>query len=489
TSPGCVAARPAAFGAASPAIYAALDQLDGISDKGSINDRYKQTDTNWALFTHNIFHITDKLDLTLGVRYTHDKKKFSAAFTNDNQACVNVQNLVGGFLTNPALAAVSGGLVGLACQGNSTAELNGVSINDSRSEDEWTGTAILSYKPVDDLMVYASFARGYKAGGFNLDRSALKNPIQYTMVGGVLTPTTTFAALGGAQALVSNLQFDPELVNSYEIGAKYSTGPFGLGITLFRSDFKNFQLNTFNGSVFLVQTVNGCSSDLNGGDRDQNKFPGTPNYIAPTPTNPAPANTTGVCPSGDVGYGVRTEGFELEASLVPARNFRMTAGLTYANTKYRNNLVGNKSGAPLDQALRLLPGNNLSNAPELVATGSVTWTPDIGSSGLTGLVYLDGRMTSDYNTGSDLFPQKEQDGYAIVNARVGVRGPDEKWGIELWAQNLFNKQYSQVAFNSPFQEGGVSGAFADPQYPGGRQIFSQFLAEPRTYGVTLRGKF
>ena len=32
-------------------------------------------------------------------------------------------------------------------------------------------------------------------------------------------------------------------------------------------------------------------------------------------------------------------------------------------------------------------------------------------------------------------------------------------------------------------------AFADPQYPGGRQIFSQFLAEPRTYGVTLRGKF
>ncbi|WP_332817272.1 TonB-dependent receptor [Sphingopyxis sp.] len=478
TSPGCVAARPPAFGAASPAIYAALDQLDSISDKGSINDRYNQKDTNWALFTHNIVHITDKLDLTLGVRYTHDKKKFSATFTNDNAACVNVQNLVGGFLTNPALAAVSGGLVGLACQGNSTAELNGVSINDSRSEDEWTGTAILSYKPIDDLMVYASFARGYKAGGFNLDRSALKNPIQ--VVGGV--PTTTFAAAGGAQALVGNLQFDPELVNSYELGAKYSTGPFGLGLTFFRSDFKNFQLNTFNGSVFLVQTVNGCSSDLNGGDRDQSKFNTAPNFNAA-------AAATGACPSDDVGYGVRTEGFELEASLVPSRDFRMTAGLTYANTKYRSNLVGNKSGAPLDQALRLLPGNNLSNAPELVATGSITWTPDIGSSGLTGLVYIDGRMTSDYNTGSDLFPQKEQNGYALFNARVGVRGPDEKWGIELWAQNLFNKQYAQVAFNSPFQEGGVSGAFADPQYPGGRQIFSQFLAEPRTYGVTLRGKF
>jgi len=470
TSPGCVVARPAAFGAASPAIYAALDQLDSISDKGSIDDRYNQKDTNWALFTHNIVHITDKLDLTLGVRYTHDKKKFDATFTNDNQACVNVQNLVGGFLTVPALAAVSGGLIGLSCQGNSTAELNGVSINDSRSEDEWTGTAILSYKPIDDLMVYASFARGYKAGGFNLDRSALKSPI------------ASFASVGGAQALVGNLQFDPELVNSYELGAKYSTGPFGLGLTFFRSDFKNFQLNTFNGSVFLVQTVNGCSSDLNGADRDQSKFATAPNFNAG-------AAASGACPADDVGYGVRTEGFELEASLVPSRDFRVTAGLTYANTKYRSNLVGNSSGAPLDQALRKLPGNNLSNAPELVATGSVTWTPELTSGGLTGLVYIDGRMTSDYNTGSDLFPQKEQNGYALFNARIGVRGPDEKWGIELWAQNLFNKQYAQVAFNSPFQEGGVSGAFADPQYPGGRQIFSQFLAEPRTYGVTLRGKF
>ncbi len=465
-------------------IVSGFTALNGLNDRGSINDVYRQNGENWALFTHNIFHITDKLDFTFGLRYTNDKKRFSATFTNDNTVCTTVQGLVLDDAANPATTAtarsLAGALIGLACQGNSTAELNNVSINDKRSEDEFTGTAILSYKPVDDLMVYASYSRGYKAGGFNLDRSALKSPI------------LPFAATpGGAQGLVGNLQFDPETVHSYELGAKYSTGPFGLGLTLFRSDFSSFQLNTFNGTVFLVQNVNGCSSDLNGGDRDQNKFAGAPNYVAPTPTNANPANTTGACPTDDVGYGVRSEGFELEASLVPARNFRMTAGLTYAKTKYRDQLVGNNNGAPLDQALRLLPGNNLSNAPELVATGSVAWTPDIGSSGLSGLVYIDGRMTSDYNTGSDLFPQKAQDGYAIFNARIGIRGPDEKWGIEFWGQNIFNKQYAQVAFNSPFQEGGTSptAAFADPQYPGGRQIFSQFLAEPRTYGVTLRGKF
>ena len=453
------------------ALLGGIDRLDTVNDRGTTNDRYFQNGTNYALFTHNIVHITDSLDLTLGVRYTNDKKRFNATFGNDNTACVAQQAALTPFL--PTLGATAAGLIGLACQGNSTAELNGVSINDRRSEDEFTGTAILSYKPTDDLLLYASLARGYKAGGFNLDRSALKGP------------TATFASVGGAQALVGNLQFDPELVDSYEVGAKYSTGPFSLSLSGFRSDFSNFQLNTFNGTVFLVQTVNGCNSLIGGAnaDTDQNLSAAGSNFNA----NP---NATGTCAAGDVSYGVRTQGVELEASLVPARNFRVAAGLTYASTKYRSDLVGNSSGTvALDQALRKLPGDNLSNAPELVATSSVTWTPDIGDSGYSGLLYVDGRMTSDYNTGSDLFPQKEQDGFAVFNARVGLRSPDEALSLELWAQNIFNEDYAQVAFNSPFQAGTSSAPFVDPQYPGGRQIFSQFLAEPRTYGITLRGKF
>ena len=93
------------------------------------------------------------------------------------------------------------------------------------------------------------------------------------------------------------------------------------------------------------------------------------------------------------------------------------------------------------------------------------------------------------NTGSDLFPQKIQDGFTLVNARIGIRAPDDRFALELWAQNVTNQNYAQVAFNSPFQAGASTAAFQDPQYPGGRQIFSQFLAEPRTYGITLRGKF
>ncbi len=482
TSPGCVApvVGPGTLASFGADIAAGFLTLDGINDRGSTVDRYNQSSRSFALFTHNIVHLTDKLDLTLGLRYTDERKRFSATFGNDNTGCTALQASLTDDLTsaNATTRALAGALIGLGCQGNSTAELNGVSIADQRKEGEFSGTAILSWKPLDNLLLYTSFSRGYKAGGFNFDRSALKAPIAVS--GGV--PTTTFAALGGAQALVGNLQFEPEKVNAFEIGAKYSTGPFSLSVAAFRQDFKSFQLNTFDGTVFIVQNVNGCSTDLLGADRDQSKFAAAPNFNAA-------AATTGACAASSVGYGVRSQGVELEASLVPARNFRVSAGLTYAQTKYRNNLVGNNAGAPLNQALRKLPGDNLSNAPELVVTGSAAWTPELGSSGLSGLFYVDTRVTGDYNTGSDLFPQKEQDGFAVVNARVGIRGAEQRWALEFWGQNIFNQNYAQVAFNSPFQEGAATAAFQDPQYPGGRQIFSQFLAEPRTYGVTARFKF
>ena len=459
TSPGCLAARPAAFGAASPIIYAAFDRLDGINDRGTTNDIYSQNSRNWAFFTHNIFHITDQLDFTIGLRYTNERKRFDAVFGNDNAACPAQQAALVPFLTNPALAAVAGGLIGLACQGNSTAELNGVTINDRRSEDEWTGTGILSFRPNNDILLYASYSRGYKAGGFNLDRSALKSPI------------LPFAATpGGAQALVANLQFDPEVNTAYELGFKYQRGPVTLNITAFRQQFESFQLNTFNGTVFIVQTVNGCTTELGDADRDLSA-------------------TTGACPIDDVTYGVTSTGVEIEAVLRPHRDLVLTGGLTVANTRYRDDLIGNDTGAPLDPALRILPGENLSNAPRTVLTGSMAWTPDIGSTGLSALVYVDGRVTGNYNTGSDLFPQKAEDAYTVINARLGIRGPGQRWSLEVWAQNLFDTNYAQVAFNAPFQAGTTSAPFVDPQFPGGRQIFSAFLAEPRTYGITGRFRF
>ena len=461
---GAVPGVPSPLGPAGPLIVAGFDRLDAVRSVGANNDIYKQNSENYAFFTHNIFHVSDQLDVTLGLRYTNETKKLDAAFQNNNTLCLPQQQSLIPLLSTP-LAAVAGGLISLTCQGNSTSEINGATISDERNEDEFTGTAVVSWKPSDDFLVYGSYSRGYKAGGFNLDRSALKSPL------------LPFAASGGPQALVGNLQFDPETVDAYEFGVKYS-GRGGLfNVSIFRQEFENFQLNTFNGSVFVVQNVNGCDAALGDADRDLSA-------------------ATGSCATDDIIPGVISEGIEIEGSVFPARDLRINAGLTLVDTRYRGDLVGNDSGAPLDPALRLLPGDNLSNAPETIVTASASWTPPIGNSGLSGLLYVDTRATGDYNTGSDLFPQKEQDGYVLVNARAGVRGPDDRWAIEFWAQNLFDTDYTQVAFNSPFQAttsgpatGALANTFPPSQYPAGTQIFSAYLAEPRTYGITVRTRF
>ena len=429
-----------AFGPATPLIVGAINNLAQVRDRGSTGDQYNQNSENFALFTHNIFHITDNIDLTLGLRYTNETKTLDATFGNDNVFCPANRALLRPLLTNPALGGLAGGLLALSCQGNSTSELNGVSISDERDEDEFTGTAILSWKPTPDLMTYASYSRGYKAGGFNLDRSALSNPV----------------AFNAAAINPSVLQFAEETVNAYEVGAKYSTREFGLSLAAFRQEFTNFQLNTFNGSVFLVQNVNSCDDNLGGADQDASA-------------------STGACNPDAVAPGVIAQGVEVEATVNPIRDLGFTFGFTYSDTSYEDNLIGNDSGVPLDPALRLLPGDNLSNAPQIVATSSVTWTPPLGESGMKGLVFFNVRMTSDYNTGSDLLYGKEQDGYAIVNGRIGLTNIADRFAVEGWVQNLFDVDYTQVAINTPF---------VAPQ-----QTFSAYLAEPRTYGITVRGKF
>ena len=433
------------------------------SGTGDVASLYHQKSENWALFTHNIVHITRQLDLTLGLRYTHESKRFSADFNNNNATCAALQaSGLSGIAMNPLLrntsaGTLAGGILTLGCLGNGSTGLNTLDLNDKITDGEFSGTAVLSWKPIDELLVYGSYSKGYKAGGYNLDRFQLGstglNPVP-----AVFAPRTN--------ADVTSLRFAAEKVDAFEVGLKYSQPKWSANIAAFRQEFKNFQLNTFNGTSFVVQNINGCDGAL---------------------------TAARTCASGDVGPGLISQGVELELSATPVRNVRFAGGFTYARAKFANRLVGSGDGTvPLDPALFLLPGSINSQAPEAVTTVSASWTPPLGSNGLSALFYVDGRMSSDFNTGSDLFPEKRQDGYAVFNARVGIRGPQQRWAVEFWGQNIFNQDYTQVAFSSPLQSSSPStsttGQFALGA-PMANQLISAYLAEPRTYGVTLRGSF
>ncbi|MBO9698538.1 MAG: TonB-dependent receptor, partial [Sphingopyxis sp.] len=180
-------------------------------------------------------------------RYTNETKKLDANFNNTNTVCPAQQAALLPYMGVAALAPLAGGIITLSCQGGSSSALNALTLNDERKENKFTGTAILSWKPTKGMLLYASYSRGYKAGGFNLDRSAFKNP-------SAAQPLPIFPiSTANAAYYADVLQFDEETVNAYEAGMKYSTKGFNLNIAGFRQEFSNFQLNTFNGTVYLVQ--------------------------------------------------------------------------------------------------------------------------------------------------------------------------------------------------------------------------------------------
>lgn len=424
--------------------------LGSTMNNNGLMDLWKQKSDNWALFTHDILSITPTVDLTLGARYTHEKKTLAGAMTDNLLLCSFYSAAIPSLQTLPCVIPT----VGPA----------GLALNDSRTEDKLSGTAVLSWKPTPQLLTYVSYSRGYKAGGFNLDRSALHR----VNGNGAVCTSALQPGCAGYAASGADLQFKPETNDAFEVGLKYNGPGFDLNIAVFRELFRDFQLNTFNGLFFIVENINACKADLGGADTDT-------------------SSATGACTAGTKA-GVKSQGVEIEAFTRPMRYLDLNAGVTYADTKYRHNLVG-ADGKPLNDYLWQLPGRRISNSNLWTITGAVAWTPPIGGTGLSALVYADARYMSDFNTGSDLDIEKTQGAFTVVNGRLGIRGPNNGWSVEVWAQNLFNEKFEQVAFDAPIQGSGTERGVEAGFYPRATQLYGSFLGEPRTFGITLRASF
>jgi outer membrane receptor protein involved in Fe transport len=265
-------------------------------------------------------------------------------------------------------------------------------------------------------MTYVSYSRGYKAGGFNLDREG----------------RVVLTAAGPNFAANPDTSFSPELVDSYELGAKTSWlgGALLLNAAAFHQTFTDFQLNTFEGTQFIVETI--------------------PEVVS-----------RGV--DADFMYAAPIEGLSFQG------------GVTYAQTEYSAFTAAELKVPSRFTSLRRLPGARISFAPLWSATLASAYERDVGDS-LSFRGTVSGKYTSSFNTGSDLHPSKIQGDLVLVNARVGLGARDQTWAVELWAQNLFDDDYLQVGFNGPFQ-------FNDAD---SLAVYDAFLGAPRTVGVTLR---
>ncbi|MFT4090984.1 MAG: TonB-dependent receptor, partial [Asticcacaulis sp.] len=299
------------------------------------------------------------------------------------------------------------------------------SLADKISEKEWSGTLKGSYRFNDNFMAYASYARGYKGGGYNLDRATTG-----------LTPD-------------SSLYFDPETVDSYELGIKtnFYNNRLILNLSVFDQTYHDFQLNTFLGTAFVVESIPELTSQ-------------------------------GV--DADIYWNTPIKGLSLQG------------GLSYAKTEFGDFVANDLSNPTRFPQLSLLPGAQMSFAPEWSGSLAATWTGRV-TENLRGLANISAKYSGEYNTGSDLIPFKMQDSYTLVNARFGIGAPDQRWMLEVWAQNLTDESYKQVVINAPMQGVGFqttvqpNGTYYNPTLDS--NTYDAFMGQPKTYGVTLRVKY
>lgn len=389
-------------------------------------DVYDQESTSFAIFTNNSWHVTDAFDITLGLRYTMDDKSLEGLQTNTNgNGATCGAALANAGAISAVLGAATPTILGNFCLPWSNAAYNNRAINESFDDGELSGTVKASFRLNPSILTYVSYARGYKSFGYNLDR-----------VQTGITPN-------------ASLLFPSEVVDSYEAGVKMTllNRTLLLNATYFDQTFEDFQLNTFLGTAFVVESIPELTS--RGVDADMVWF-------------------------------------------TPIEGLSFQGGVTYTDAQYGSFTAADLTNPGNFPQLSLLPGARASFAPEWSATGSINFDRSLGNGLRTGFS-LAAKYMGDYNTGSDLLPYKQQEAFTTLNGRIMLGTEDERWTAEFWVQNLTDEEYIQVAYNAPLQ----GSAFQTTVQPNGTyynpaldtQTYDAFLGQPRTYGATLRFRY
>jgi iron complex outermembrane recepter protein len=358
-------------------------------------DDFHQTSRSYAFFSDETYAITQALSITAGFRYTHEKKTLSSDYhdTDAGAGC-------GSLLSSPGVATMSPAspeyqfLLGYGCSVAFNPFFAQLAHDQALTENNVSGTIKVSYRFNDHLMTYISFADGYKAGGFNLGR--VTNP-----------------AAPNPLAPVLDTSFPEETVDSYELGLKstLANNTLRLDGAVFDQRYKDFQLNTYTGILFVVTSI----------------------------------------------PRVESKGAEANVAWATALNgLSLSGGLTYAFTNI------NEFGSALALFATDRLNDRISFAPLWSGALSATYELPLSPS-LALRATLTEKYNSSYNTGSNLDPRKLQGPYGVLNARLGLGAPDNSWAVELWSANLTNKYYYQVAFDAPFQYNQIDAFLGAPR--------------------------
>ena len=175
-----------------------------------------------AVYGDVTYQASDRLTLTAGLRYTRDEKSWCTE---------NVAGFAGFF-------GDTGGTT--LCR-----------------TDDWTDIAprlVMDYSPSDALLLYASWSRGYKAGGFNAQAEDTDVPPN-----------------GTAETVRA---FDPEEIEAFEIGLKsmWMDGRLKANVSAYQNDYTDLQVETIQNAQVLID--NAAKADIQGAELELTWLPG-----------------------------------------------------------------------------------------------------------------------------------------------------------------------------------------------------------------------
>ncbi|KQY88083.1 MULTISPECIES: TonB-dependent receptor [unclassified Brevundimonas] len=346
-----------------------------IGTNGQVNTE------SWAGFADVNLDLTDRLHLGLGLRYTLDDKE--GTVFRANYATATRSPLLGGTPRAPTLLRTS--------------------YTRSKDFSQFTPRIALSFDLTDDMTTYASYSQGFKSGGFDMRGDA------------ILTPNTVNG-------------YDPETVNSYEMGLKGALDRLTFAASIFYNEYKDQQVTT------QVPAVAGIASFVDN--------VGSSTF-----------------------YGAEFEG---QLRILDSLSANFAVG--YLNSDFEEFLRYNLTTLAFEDISDQVV---LQNAPEWTGYLGLTWIGDVagGSLAVTPSV--------SYRGDSSMFefpnPILDQQAYTLVDLAIVWTDPSDRYTLGLYGKNLTDEEYRVGGYNFP-------GALFDNSIIG-------YYGPPQTVTASLQVKF
>ena len=326
---------------------------------------------SWAGFADVNLDLTDRLHLGIGVRYTLDEKE--GTVFRANYLGATRSPILGGTPRAPLLVRTN--------------------YTNSKDFTQFTPRIALSFDLTDDMTTYASFSQGFKSGGFDMRGDAF------------LTPNTVNG-------------YDPETVDSYEIGLKGALDRLTFAASVFYNEYQDQQVTT------QVPAGAGIASFVD-----------------------------------NVGSST-FYGAELEGRLRILDSLSANFAVGYLNSDFEQFLRYNLTTRMFEDISSQVV---LQNAPEWTGYLGLTWIGDVAGGALAVTPSVSYR--GDFSMFEFPNPILDQQAYSLVDLSIVWTDPSDRFTLGLYGKNLTDEEYRVGGYNFPgaLFNNSIIGFYGPPQ--------------------------